>query len=180
MGYKDTWATCDECGRQFVFRVEEQRALEQAGEPIAPPARCPDCRGEAPRGAPAGADSRPDRGARGTGRERGGRSERGGPSDQGGRGERDSRSARTGEERPERQLLSHGPHEGHVKWYSRDKGFGFIAHPSGQEVFFHRSGIAAGQGEGFPDGTRVRFVVEETEKGQQAAEVTRVEEGDED
>lgn len=150
MAYQDTWATCQRCGKQFVFGVEEQRRLEQEGRPLAPPALCPACRAGRAQPAP-----QPVR--------------RPGP-----RAERSLRPA-AGRERAASRL-GPGPHRGHVKWYSREKGFGFIVGPDGQEVFFHRSGIAAGQGEGFADGAPVTFTLEETEKGPQAVGVARVEE----
>ena len=65
--------------------------------------------------------------------------------------------------------LGPGPHEGQVKWYDREKGYGFIVHPGGEELFFHRTGLALGEIPDFPDGTR-----EETEKGPQAADVERM------
>ena len=62
--------------------------------------------------------------------------------------------------------------EGTVKWFSRVKGYGFIA-PDGEEteIFVHFSGI---EGDGYRNlekGQRVSFVVEETDKGPQAAAV---------
>ena len=43
MPYRDTWATCEECGKQFVFTVEEQRRLDNMGLEVEP-SRCPECR----------------------------------------------------------------------------------------------------------------------------------------
>jgi CspA family cold shock protein len=59
-----------------------------------------------------------------------------------------------------------------VRWFSRVKGYGFIQ-PDGQEkdVFVHFSAI---RGEGYRnlnEGQRVEFLVEDTPKGPQAAEV---------
>ncbi len=61
---------------------------------------------------------------------------------------------------------------GKVKWFSRVKGYGFIA-PDGEEseIFVHFTGI---EGEGYRNlekGEKVSFVIEETEKGPQAAQV---------
>lgn len=42
MPYRDTWATCEECGEQFIFTVEEQRRLAKAGREVEP-TKCPDC-----------------------------------------------------------------------------------------------------------------------------------------
>jgi CspA family cold shock protein len=61
---------------------------------------------------------------------------------------------------------------GTVKWFSRVKGYGFIAPDDGEkEIFVHFSGI---QGEGYRNlqqGQRVSYVVEQTPKGPQAVEV---------
>ena len=70
-----------------------------------------------------------------------------------------------------------GPHEGEVKWYSGEKGYGFIVHPGGEEIFFHRTGIATGERPNFPEGTKVTYVVEQTDRGPQAVEVSRMDEG---
>ncbi len=43
MPYRDTWASCSQCGRQFVFTVEEQRRLAGLGFELTPPSLCPDC-----------------------------------------------------------------------------------------------------------------------------------------
>jgi len=43
MTYRDTWATCEQCSKQFIFTVEEQRRLSESGFEITPPALCPDC-----------------------------------------------------------------------------------------------------------------------------------------
>jgi len=61
---------------------------------------------------------------------------------------------------------------GAVKWFSRVKGYGFIA-PDGQEkeIFVHFSGI---EGEGYRnlhEGERVSFLVEQTPRGPQAVQV---------
>ncbi|MGD2142943.1 MAG: cold shock domain-containing protein [Anaerolineae bacterium] len=45
MPYRDTWASCENCGKQFIFTVEEQRRLDKMGFEVKP-TRCPDCREE--------------------------------------------------------------------------------------------------------------------------------------
>jgi CspA family cold shock protein len=45
MPYRDTWATCERCGKQFIFTVEEQRRLDKMGFEVEP-TLCPDCREE--------------------------------------------------------------------------------------------------------------------------------------
>jgi len=75
-------------------------------------------------------------------------------------------------EKPE--PIGPGPHEGSVKWYDGEKGYGFIVHPTGEEVFFHRTGLAPGEIPDFPDGTQVTYLIEQTEKGPQAVDVERM------
>ncbi len=44
MTYRDQLLTCASCGRQFVFRVEEQRAMAEQGLEVVAPSLCPECR----------------------------------------------------------------------------------------------------------------------------------------
>jgi CspA family cold shock protein len=158
MPYRDSWATCGQCGKQFIFRIEEQRRLGAQGQEVVPPDVCPVCRGVArtqPGPRPAARPAPPTRPRR----------------------EPSSVAAPRRREAPrriERVPLGHGPHEGEVKWFSIEKGYGFLLHSSGQEVFVHRSGIAPGEAEHLLDGTRVTFLVEETERGPQAVDVERL------
>jgi cold shock protein len=60
---------------------------------------------------------------------------------------------------------------GIVKWFNKDKGYGFIGRDSGSDVFCHYTGIA---GEGYrnlKEGDKVEFEVVQGERGLQAAEV---------
>jgi CspA family cold shock protein len=61
---------------------------------------------------------------------------------------------------------------GTVKWFSTEKGYGFIQREQGNDVFVHYSAI---QGDGFKtlnEGQRVEFTVEPSPRGPQAANVT--------
>jgi hypothetical protein len=44
MNFRDTMRTCENCGRNFVFTVEEQRRLYKMGEQGYEPKLCPTCR----------------------------------------------------------------------------------------------------------------------------------------
>jgi cold shock protein len=64
--------------------------------------------------------------------------------------------------------------QGTVKWFSNEKGYGFISRADGEDVFVHFSAI---QGEGFKtltEGQEVEFDIVDGPKGQQAANVRPV------
>ena len=63
---------------------------------------------------------------------------------------------------------------GTVKWFNGSKGYGFIAHEGGKDIFVHYSAI---QGDGYrnlEEGQEVEFEVEDGTKGPQAANVVVV------
>ncbi len=63
---------------------------------------------------------------------------------------------------------------GTVKWFNASKGYGFIAHEGGKDVFVHFSAI---QGDGYRnlnEGEQVSFEIEDSAKGPQAVNVTKV------
>ena len=62
--------------------------------------------------------------------------------------------------------------EGTVKWFNESKGFGFISHAGGPDVFVHHSEIRI---EGFRtlnEGDKVQFEVVDSPKGPRASNVT--------
>jgi cold shock protein len=63
---------------------------------------------------------------------------------------------------------------GTVKWFSNQKGYGFITPESGKDVFVHHSEI---QGDGYKsleDGQAVEFEIAQGPKGEQAKNVVKV------
>jgi CspA family cold shock protein len=61
---------------------------------------------------------------------------------------------------------------GTVKWFSEEKGYGFITpDEGGRDVFVHYTGIADGGFRTLAEGARVEYDVREGEKGAQAINV---------
>ena len=61
--------------------------------------------------------------------------------------------------------------QGTVKWFSNEKGYGFIEREEGDDVFVHFSQITADGYKSLEQGQRVTFEITEGPKGLQAAEV---------
>lgn len=64
--------------------------------------------------------------------------------------------------------------KGKVKWFSAEKGFGFIERENGNDVFVHFSAINMDGFKTLEEGTEVEFEVVEGAKGPQAANVQKV------
>jgi len=63
--------------------------------------------------------------------------------------------------------------KGTVKWFNNAKGFGFIGHDGGADVFVHYSAIASDGYKSLTEGDAVEFEITQGQKGPQAANVTR-------
>jgi CspA family cold shock protein len=65
--------------------------------------------------------------------------------------------------------------QGTVKWFSNEKGYGFIEPDDGSEdVFVHHSGIGGTGFKSLEAGAKVSYEVTRGQKGLQAANVTPV------
>lgn len=64
--------------------------------------------------------------------------------------------------------------KGRVKWFSREKGYGFISQEDGGDVFVHYTGISGGAHETLEEGEEVEFDVTQGVKGPQATNVRRI------
>jgi len=63
--------------------------------------------------------------------------------------------------------------QGIVKWFSAEKGYGFISREDGDDVFVHYSAISGDGFKSLEQGQKVEFEVTEGRKGPQAANVTK-------
>lgn len=64
---------------------------------------------------------------------------------------------------------------GTVKWYSMEKGYGFISCNEGNDVFVHHSQIKEkGPEKDLHDGENITFDIQENEKGPMAVNVQKL------
>ena len=62
--------------------------------------------------------------------------------------------------------------QGTVKWFSDEKGYGFIEPDDGSDdVFVHHSGITGSGFKSLEEGAKVSYEAEESDKGPRAANV---------
>ena len=64
--------------------------------------------------------------------------------------------------------------KGTVKWFTNQKGFGFISDEQGNDVFVHYSGIQSNGFKSLEEGQEVEFEVIEGQKGPQAVNVVKL------
>lgn len=142
MNFRDRWVE-DENGERFVFTVEMQRKLSQAGLPVEP-ASIP-LLGAIPK-----VESRPAPQPQPPPRKE---------------PEPEITGPATIQIDPET-----GKYIGRIKWYNAKKGYGFIVRGAGEEIFFHKS-ATLGETEEFEEGQWILYDVEETNKGPEASDV---------
>ena len=66
-------------------------------------------------------------------------------------------------------------HQGTVKWFSEEKGYGFIELDDGSEdVFIHYTGIAGSGFRSLEEGEKVTYKVTEGRRGLQASNVSKL------
>lgn len=63
---------------------------------------------------------------------------------------------------------------GKVKWFNNEKGYGFIDHTAGEDIFVHYSAIKQDGYKSLFEGQLVNFDLIETPKGLQAVNVTAI------
>ena len=64
---------------------------------------------------------------------------------------------------------------GIVKWFSDDKGFGFITpDEGGRDLFVHHTGIEADGYRSLPEGAKVSYEAEAGDKGPKAVNVQTI------
>ena len=64
--------------------------------------------------------------------------------------------------------------QGTVKWFSNEKGYGFIQRDEGDDVFVHHSAVEMEGYRSLTEGQRVEFEVVQGDKGLQASNVKPV------
>jgi cold shock CspA family protein len=145
LNFRDRWET-DEDGDKFIFTVEMQRRLSQAGLPVEVGyidqlQPLPETTREQPK-PKADKESKPPE------------------------------PKKEEIEEPESIQIDpmSGKYVGRVKWYNARKGYGFLLRGAGEEIFFHRSS-AIGDAEELKDGQWILYDVEETEKGPEATDI---------
>ena len=61
--------------------------------------------------------------------------------------------------------------EGTVKWFSEQKGYGFIEQDDGNDLFVHHTSISGTGFKSLTEGQRVQFEIENNPKGPKAINV---------
>lgn len=64
--------------------------------------------------------------------------------------------------------------KGTVKWFSDQKGYGFVTPENGKDVFVHHSAIKGDGYKSLAEGAQVEFDIEQGPKGEQAVNVVKL------
>ena len=64
--------------------------------------------------------------------------------------------------------------KGTVKWFSNQKGYGFITPESGEDVFVHHRVIEGDGYKSLEEGQQVEFEIQQGPKGEQATKVVKL------
>ncbi|AIG28279.1 cold shock domain-containing protein [Brevibacillus sp. 7WMA2] len=64
--------------------------------------------------------------------------------------------------------------QGKVKWFNKEKGYGFIEREDGTDIFVHYTGINGTGLRNLEQGEQVTFDIVEGQRGPQAANVEKV------
>ncbi len=148
MNFRDRWVE-DENGRRFIFTVEMQRQLSQAGLPIEPASLKLLSEGQGVRkvaevtSMKTAVSSTTDT------------------------AEKDLSFTPPATIQIDPQT---GKYLGRMKWFNSRKGYGFIMRGGGEEIFFHKSNTLVDP-EQLQEGQWVLYDVEETNKGPEATDV---------
>ena len=65
-------------------------------------------------------------------------------------------------------------YKGEIKWFNNAKGYGFVGHENGPDVFVHYSSIQSDGYKSLNAGDKVEFDIIQGEKGPQADQVSRL------
>ncbi|MCM8782631.1 MAG: cold shock domain-containing protein [Candidatus Omnitrophica bacterium] len=64
--------------------------------------------------------------------------------------------------------------KGKVKWFSNQKGYGFITSSDGKEIFVHYSAIKGDGYKSLNEGDEVEYEITQSPKGEQATNVVKI------